>query len=83
MLSSDITTTGHIYKAIEFQSDIQMTQHFKDEINTQNQCQIWIYTCCVQLNIILWVRVNLNFTEILKTDTLRLQQLWNNYYIFE
>ena len=25
----------------------------------------------------------LNFTEILKADTLRLQQLWKNYYIFE
>ena len=28
----------------------------KDVINTQNQCQIWIYlkaTCCVQLNIVL------------------------------
>ena len=28
----------------------------KDVINTQNQCQIWIYlktTCCVELNIVL------------------------------
>ena len=25
----------------------------------------------------------LNLTEILKADTLRLQQLWKNYYIFE
>ena len=46
----------------------------KDMINTQNQFQIWIYLkamCCVQLNIVLWDRVNLNFTEILKADTLR------------
>ena len=46
----------------------------KDVINTQTQCQIWIYlkaTCCVQQNIVLWDRVNLNFTEILKADTLR------------
>ena len=53
----------------------------KDVINTQNQCQIWIYlktTCCVQLNIVLWDRVNLNFREMLKVDTLRLQQLWKN-----
>ena len=28
-------------------------------------------TCCVQLNIVLWDRVKLNFTEILKADTLR------------
>ena len=27
ILSSDIKTTSHIYKAIEFQSDIQRTQH--------------------------------------------------------
>ena len=44
----------------------------KDMINTQNQCQIWIYLkamCSVQLNIVLWDRVNLNVTEILKADT--------------
>ena len=28
-------------------------------------------TSCVQLNIVLWDRVKLNFTEILKADTLR------------
>ena len=46
----------------------------RDVINKQNQCQIWMYlkaTCCVQQNIVLWDRVNLNFTEILKADTLR------------
>ena len=29
----------------------------KDVINTQNQCQVWVYfktTCCVQLKIVLW-----------------------------
>ena len=41
-------------------------------INTQNQCQIWIYlknTCCLQLNIVLWDCVNLNGMGILKADT--------------
>ena len=50
----------------------------KDVISTQNQA-----TCCVRQNIVLWDRVNLNFTEILKVDTLRQQQLWKNYYILE
>ena len=41
-------------------------------INTQNQCQIWIYlknTCCLQLNIVLWDHVNLDGMGILKADT--------------
>ena len=57
----------------------------KDVITTQNQCQIWIYlktTCCVQLNMALWDRVNLNCTEILKADTLKLQQLWKKLLSF-
>ena len=57
----------------------------KDVINTQNQSQIWIYlntTCCVQPNIVLWDRVNLNCTGILKADTLRLQQLWKKLLPF-
>ena len=51
----------------------------KNVINTQNQCQIWIYlktTCCVELNIVLWNRVNLNFTEILKAAMEKLLYFW-------
>ena len=59
----------------------------KDVISTQNQCQIWIYTvlkstCCVQLNIVLSDRINLNCTEILKQIP-KITAAMENLYIFE
>ena len=39
-------------------------------------------TCCVQPNMVLWDRINLSCTEILKADTLRLQQLWKKIVYF-
>ena len=51
---------------------IMYLNHASTVVNTQNQCQIWIYlknTCCVQLNIVLQDRVNLNCTETLKANT--------------
>ena len=68
-------TTSHIYKGIEFQNDIQRTQHH----NVFKSCFYWRrdkYTKPVSdLDIFkdcaLGDRVNLNFTEIFKADTLR------------
>ena len=41
MLSSDIKTTSHIYKAIEFKKKKCLNRaSTKNGINTQNKCQI-------------------------------------------